>query len=325
MRNILLIIRGNILRLKKDKITLLMIIVVLPIIVGLGVYFGSTNDVKGKIAVINGTSEEQRMIGDVFKENEGIKVEFLNNEIKNTALITGAYLAELKFENGKVKVNEYSNDEIRKIIDSIFYGKEYIISENSVGVAEKITGFLMMFLFYGALASSSFFLQDRENGIYVRVLSGNISFFQYTLGQILYILLVVIVPASIISIGMIKALNVDINMSYGSFLGILILLGTLCSSMIILIGNIFKKTNEVQMNAAIIGMITSLFSGCLMNVEGGSKIIEGIRNILPQKRLLDFVRDFNNSDLIFVVSSIIIFLIIGIYIGSNNYKKGIFA
>ncbi|WP_297632653.1 ABC transporter permease [uncultured Clostridium sp.] len=325
MRNILLIIKGNILRLKKDKVTLLMIIIVLPIIVSLGVYFGSANNVKGKIAVIKSTNEEKMMIENIFKENEGIKIEALNSEIKNTSLITGAYLAEIKFEDGKVKVNEYSNQNIKEIIDSIFYGKEYIASENNVGVVEKITGFLMMFLFYGALASSSFFLQDRENGIYIRVLSGNVSFFQYTLGQILYILLVVIVPASIISIGMIKILSVDINMSYMTFLGILTLLGTLCSSMIILIGNIFKKTNEVQMNAAIIGMITSLFSGCLMNVEGSSKIIETVRNILPQKRLLDFVRDFNNGDLIFVISSIIIFVIIGIYIGSNNYKKGIFA
>lgn len=325
MRNILLIIKGNILRLKKDKVTLLMIIIVLPIIVSLGVYFGSTKDIKGKVAIINPTNEERMIVENIFKENEGIKIETLDSEIKNTSLITSAYLAEIKFEGGKVKVNEYSNKEIRGIVDWIFYGKEYISSENSVGVVEKIIGFLMMFLFYGALASSSFFLQDRENGIYVRVLSGNVSFFQYTLGQILYILLVVIVPASIISIGMIEILNVDINMSYRSFLGILILLGTLCSSMIILIGNIFKKTNEVQMNASIIGMITSLFSGCLINIEGSSKIIEVVRNILPQKRLLDFVQDFNSGDLIFVVSSIIIFVIVGIYIGNNNYKKGIFA
>lgn len=324
MRNIWLIVKGNILRLRKDKVTLLMIVMVLPIIVALGVYFGSNNEVKGKIALINPSIQEKVLFEDIFKDNKGIKIECKEENIKNTSLITGAYLAAVNFENEKVIVNEYSNSEMKQMIDSIFNGKEYKSSENPVAVVEKIVGFLMMFLFYGALAAATFSLQDRESGVYIRVLSGNVSFFEYTLGQILYMLLIVILPAGIISVGMVHLLNVDINMSYISFFGIIALLGALCSSLIIFISSIFKKMNEVQMNAAIIGLITSLFSGCIMNVEGKSRIMESVRNILPQKRLLDFVTDFNMVDLSFVICSICIFIAASIYIGKVNYKKGVF-
>ncbi|MGL4740183.1 MAG: ABC transporter permease [Sarcina sp.] len=324
MRNIWLIVKGNILRVKKNKLILLMFIIILPVIVALGVYFGSSNETKGTIALIKPTVQEEMLFLNIFKENKGIKIETLQEEIKHTSLITGKYLAAVSFDGEKVNVAKYSNSEIKGVIESIFYGKEYKSSMTMTTVVEKIVGFLMMFLFYGALAAATLSLQDRETGVYIRILSGNVSFFEYTIGQILYMLVIVILPASIISLSMIYLLNIDIKMSYTTFLGIIVLLGALCSSLIIFISSIFKKMNEVQMNAAIIGLITSLFSGCIMNVEGESKIIEGIRNILPQKRLLDFVADFNISDLSFVICSIGIFIIASVYIGKINYKKGVF-
>ncbi|MGL5820980.1 MAG: ABC transporter permease [Sarcina sp.] len=324
MKNIWLIVKGNILRVKKNKFILLMFIIILPVIVALGVYFGSSNEIKGTIALIKPTVQEEMLFLNIFKENKGIKIETLQEEIKHTSLITGKYLAAVSFDGEKVNVAKYSNSEIKRFIEFIFYGKEYKSSMTMTTVVEKIVGFLMMFLFYGALAAATLSLQDRETGVYIRILSGNVSFFEYTIGQILYMLVIIILPASIISLSMIYLLNIDIKMSYTTFLGIIVLLGALCSSLIIFISSMFKKMDEVQMNAAIIGLITSLFSGCIMNVEGGSKIIEGIRNILPQKRLLDFVADFNISDLSFVICSSGIFIIASVYIGKVNYKKGVF-
>ncbi|MGL4847446.1 MAG: ABC transporter permease [Clostridium sp.] len=323
MRNIGLIIKGNLLRLLKDKVTLMMILIVLPIIVSLGIYFGGVQEMKGKIVLVNPSVTQENMIKEIFKESEEIKVQSLNENIKNTSLITGAYLAEISFEGNDIRINEYSNKDIKEIIESVINKTEYKGTEEKSMVVTKIVGFLMMFLFYGALATGSLFLQDRDSGVYLRVLSADISFLEYTLGQIFYMMIVLIIPTSIISVGMIEIFNISIEVSILEFLSVIALLGTLCVSMMILISNIFKKMNEVQMNGAIIGMITSLFSGCLIAVDGSNKIIEGIRNLFPQKRLLDFTIDFNIGDLSFVVCSIIIFIFIGVYLGNINYKKGI--
>ncbi|MGL5616803.1 MAG: ABC transporter permease [Sarcina sp.] len=324
MRNIWLVIKGNILRLKRDKLTLIMVFLVMPVIIALGVYFGSNNDINGKIALINPKIEEETMIKNIFKDNLSIEFEVFDKEIKNSSLITGAYLAEVTFKDNNIQVNKYSNKEISGLLNSIFNGEKYDSKEYENNVVDKIAGFLLMFLFYGALSVVTLFLKDRENGVYQRVLTGNVSFLQYNLAQILYLITTITIPTIIMSVIVTKFLNVELNMGYGNFIAIIIAIGILTSSMVIFIANIFKTTSEVQMNGAIIAMISCLFSGCLMPVEGSSKFIEIIRGILPQKRLLDFINNYNFGDLFFVIVAIILFIGVGTYIGKRNYNKGIY-
>lgn len=324
MRNIWLVMKGNILRLKGDKLTLIMIFLVMPIIIALGVYFGSNNEIKGKIALINPNIEEETMIKNIFKDSSSIDFEILDKEIKNSSLITGAYLAEVTFKDNNIIVNKYSNKEIRGLLNSIFNGESYKGKEYENNVIEKISGFLLMFLFYGALSVATLFLKDRENGVYQRVLTGNVSFLQYNLAQILYLISTITIPTIIMSVVVTKFLNVELSMSYGNFIAIIMAIGILTSSMVIFIANIFKTTSEVQMNGSIIAMISCLFSGCLMPVEGSSKFIEIIRDFLPQKRVLDFINNYNFGDLFFVMATIVLFIGVGIYIGKRNYSKGIY-
>ncbi|MDY4720954.1 MAG: hypothetical protein SO297_03295, partial [Clostridium paraputrificum] len=59
-------------------------------------------------------------------------------------------------------------------------------------------------------------------------------------------------------------------------------------------------------------------------IADSNKVIGFIRNILPQKRLIDLSNNFNNTDLIFVIFSILVFGLISVILGERQYKNGDF-
>ena len=325
MRNIFLIVKNNLYRLKRDKASLIMIVFILPIVIGCGIYFSRDIEMKGVIAVSGIEKSEQINIEKALGGSENISFEFLDGEISKTKLIRGEYIAGIKFlENGKVEVSEFSNKEAARQIEAMIKGEEYVSDILAVSTVSKIVGFLAMFLCFCALTIVDPFLSDRENKVYSRVLTANISYYEYTLGQIFYLIITLAIPSMIVSFAITSIFNIDINMGTGMFLLVVFITGLFSSSFAILASNLFKVKMQVAINGSIIVMITSLLSGCVINIEGGNKFIEGIRGLLPQKRLIDFANDLNNIDLIFVIGFIVIALIMSVYIGNKDYEKGVF-
>ncbi|MGL5575574.1 MAG: ABC transporter permease [Sarcina sp.] len=324
MRNIMLILKNNLYRLKYDKATLAIMLIVTPLVVGLGIYFSNNSDIKGKIAVVGVNKQEENMIKTALKANEDIELEFLDKEVENTKLIRGEYIAQLSLEGKKLEVSEFSNTEVKNVLEALLEGKIYKNEEVQISTIAKIVGFLIMFLFFGAISVADPFLSDRENKVYTRVLQGNVSYLQYTIGQLLYIILLLAIPTMIISGITITVFNVNLGINMFSFMGIIFLVGLLSGSYVVLMSNIFKNRTAVAMNTSIISMITCLLSGCLISIDGGNKIVDGIRNLLPQKRLIDFANEFGSTDLLYVLGFIVIALGLSIYIGSKDYEKGVF-
>ncbi|MGL4450167.1 MAG: ABC transporter permease [Sarcina sp.] len=324
MRNIMLILKNNLYRLKYDKATLAIMLIVTPLVVGLGIYFSNNSDIKGKIAVVGVNKQEENMIKTALKANEDIELEFLDKEVENTKLIRGEYIAQLSLEGKKLEVSEFSNTEVKNVLEALLEGKIYKNEEVQISTIAKIVGFLIMFLFFGAISVADPFLSDRENKVYTRVLQGNVSYLQYTIGQLLYIILLLAIPTMIISGITITVFNVNLGINMFSFMGIIFLVGLLSGSYVVLMSNIFKNRTAVAMNTSIISMITCLLSGCLISIDGGNKIVDGIRNLLPQKRLIDFANELGSTDLLYVLGFIVIALGLSIYIGSKDYEKGVF-
>lgn len=324
MRNIILILKNNLYRLKYDKVSVFMMLIITPLMVGLGVYFSNDVEIKGKIAVNGASTKQEEVIKTAFKENESIELEFLKDEIENTKLIRGEYVAQVTLADKNIEINEFSNTEVKNTLEALIEGKVYESEVEQVSTASKIIGFLVMFLFFGSIAVADPFLSDRENKIYTRVLQGNVSYIEYTLGQLIYTIAILGVPAMIISGIMVSVLDINLGMSTLSFMGIVFLVGLLSGSYITFMGNIFKTRTAVGMNTSIISMVTCLLSGCLISIDGGNKIVDGIRNLLPQKRLIDFANELGGTDLICVLGFIVIALGLSIYIGSKDYEKGVF-
>ena len=292
MRNILLVMKNNLYRFTKEKVMMTMVVGVMPIIICLGVYFNGMDSIKGKIAVVGARIEEKEMI---------------------------------EFQGNEPSVISYGKDDIKKTLEANLKGEVYVGDDNNATVQGKIIGFLIMFLFFGATTMvMDFFLVDRENGTYTRVLSGKISYFQYITGQMLYSTVILTIPSTMWSVFILKVLNVNLEISYSLFTFLLLLVGVLSSSFGMFISTIFKDRASASMGGSIVVMITCLLGGCLINIADSNKVIGFIRNILPQKRLIDLSNNFNNTDLIFVIFSILVFGLISVILGERQYKNGDF-
>lgn len=326
MRNILLVTKNNLYRFMKEKAMMVMVILVMPIIICLGVYFSSTDTLKGNIAVVGATSEEKDMIEASMDNNEKVNIEFLEKSPSKSELIKGVYLAEVNFEGNEPKVISYGKEEIKKSLEASLKGETYVIDKGNDTVQGKVIGFLIMFLFMGASTMvMDFFLCDRENGTYTRVLSGKISYFQYIAGQMLYSILILSIPSTIWSVLILKVLNINLGISYSLLIFLLLVGGILSSSFGMFIATIFKDRRAANMGGSIITMITCLLGGCLINFNDTNKIIGFIRDMLPQKRLIDLANSFNNVDLIFIIVTILLLILITVILGKRQYKNGDFV
>lgn len=326
MRNILLVMKNNLYRFTKEKGMMVMIIVVMPIIISMGIYFNGADNIKGKLAVVGARSEQQEIIKDSLKDNGKIKVEFLEKSPSKTELIKGVYLAEISFKESEPKVISYGKEDIQKALEASLKGEVYVSEEDNDTVQGKIIGFLIMFLFMGAATMvMDFFLTDRENGTYTRVLSGKISYFQYITGQMIYSLIILSIPSTVWAVLILKVLNINLDISYSLLTFLLLLVGILSSSFGMFISTIFKDRTSASMGGSIIVMITCLLGGCLINFKDTNKVIGFIRDIIPQKRLIDLSNSFNTEDLLFVICAILIFISISVILGKRQYENGDFV
>ena len=324
MRNILLVVKNNLQRIIKEKIMLFMVIIILPIVVYFGVYFGQINDIKGKLAIVGANVQQEIMMKESMKDNSNINPVFLDKEPSTTDLIKGIYLAQIDFRRGDPKVISYGNEDIKLSLEASLKGEVYEGSEEIQTVEGKIIGFLIMFLFFGSLMVMDNFLTDREKGVYVRVLHGKLSYFQYMIGQILYSMLTLILPTVILTLFVIKILAVELSISYGLMSLLIVLVGILSSSFAILISTICKNKVAVTMGGSAIAMITCLLGGCIVNIVDSNKVMEFLRGFLPQKRLIDLANSFNNEDLTFLLIVIVLFIGVSVFIGKKQYENGEF-
>jgi ABC-2 type transport system permease protein len=324
MRNILLVIKNNLQRLIKDKLLLCMMIIVLPIIVYLGIFFSQMDGIKGKLAIVGANLEQESMMKELIKDNSNVNLVFLEEKPTNTDLIKGIYLAEINLSKGEPEVISYGREELKLYLEGALKGEVYTGKVENPVVEAKIIGFLIMFLFFGSLMVIDNFLTDRENGVYVRVLNGKLSYFQYMIGQVLYSIATLTLPTLILSLMVLKILAVELSMSIGLLSLLIVLVGLLSSSFSVLISTICKSKVSVIMGGSAITMITCLLGGCLVNIVDSNKIMGFIRNLIPQKRLIDLANGFNNEDLIFIVATIILFITFSLIVGKKQYENGEF-
>ncbi|PJI09454.1 MULTISPECIES: ABC transporter permease [Clostridium] len=325
MRNILLIIKNNLYRLSKEKIIIFMLIIVLPIVIYFGIYFSQTDSITGKIAIVKANNKQEERVKKSVKGKEKVTLKFLSKEPTKTDLIKGIYLAEIKFKKSKPDVISYGKEDVKKGIEAAIKGKTYVDNKDNITVQGKIIGFLTMFLFFGSIMIMDFFLTDRENSVYSRVLIAKISYYEYIIGQMVYCLCVLTVPSIIMSLVIIKILSIQLRISTGLFLLLIFLVGLLSSSFSILICTLCKNKASASMMGSIVTMITCLLGGCIINIVDSNKIIGAIRECLPQKRLIDLANKYNNGDLIFLIVIILLFVSISIFVGKRQYENGDFA
>lgn len=324
MKNIFLVVKNNLYRLKWERASLIMILFVMPFIIYFGIYFGSAKDIKGQIAIVGASEAEKTLFTQSFDGYDKIRLKFMDTEPSATELIKGIYLAQITLEDGRPEIISYGNQDIKGSLEAAFEGKTYTSSALSITTQGKIAGFLVMFFFFGGSMAMDFFLSDRDSGVYRRTLMMNVTYLQYILGQLFYTLIIFTLPSLLETFLIIKLLNVEISIGMGAFGAVILFIGLLSSSFAILVSTFCKNKLTTQMTCSAIAMISSLFGGCLIDVVDSNRLLAAVRNLIPQKRIIDLANEFGYQDMLYLLFFVLILISVSTVYGYRQYKRGDF-
>ncbi|MBE6046838.1 MAG: ABC transporter permease [Clostridium sp.] len=322
MKNILVIFKNNLLGIKKYLFLLLVMLISIPLIFLMGKTFSNENEELKKNIAVNCESESQeREVKEKLEDSKVYNLIF-TNEVHKTDLINGKYLAEVGYEDGEAFIKSYrSNDDI-SYLNNLFFGSEISKSKNNTMVC-KVIGFLCILIFMVSKLFMGNLLEERENGILSRILTGGVSFYEYSSSQMLFNFLVIFIPCVVLSIISIFVLEIK-TINFGYFLLLLMFVCLTASSFAFCVFNCFKKKVTVEFVSSMVILLTSIFGGCIIDTYDDNKVISFIRTLIPQKILINLGDVFEVKKIILLIIINVVFIFVGMSVGKSNCDKGIY-
>lgn len=198
------------------------------------------------------------------------------------------------------------------------------LGQTSSGPGVQILGFMMMFLLMNAFGGLFVFSQDKEEGQLARVTLTPMSFAGYLTAHCAYCLIGVIPEFALL--GVFQTMGYDIGITLMDYLGLMLLLSMLGIAAALLLHTLIHKRDNANMlgNATI--MLTSLLAGGFSLAVRHAPVADAIRDLLPQKRFMDFAAALENgvpldqsASLLYVIGFIAVLLIVSCIILRKSY------
>lgn len=323
MKNILVILKNNLLGIKKYIFLLIVLMICVPLLIFMGKTFSNENELLIKnIAVCCENSKQEEEVKEKLKDNKTFNLIY-TNDVKKLDLINGKYVALVLYKDNEVTVKSYRNNDDVRYLDNLFLGESITLTKNNTTLCKSI-GFLCILIFMVSKLFMGNILDERENGIMSRMLIGGVSFDEYSAAQILFNFLIIFIPSSILSVLTITILGIEtINIEY--FVLLLMLMCLTASSFSFCIFNCFTEKVTVEFVSSMVILLSSIFGGCIIDTYDNNALISFIRNLLPQKILINLGDFFEIKTIVLLLIINLIFIIVGIRVGKNNCEKGIYT
>ena len=180
---------------RKNKFMICIIIVgvLIMLILSMGLN-GDFGVIKKKVAVYCQEGERQNELKRIFADQDRIKLYFIDTMPEDSELISGKYAALITETSGKYAVTTYQQNETIEYIKATLKKQSYQLTKAESLYLPQTIGFLTIFLLMISKLLLGSFLEERENGIYQRILMGQVTHNQYAISEILFTIILTMVP-----------------------------------------------------------------------------------------------------------------------------------
>ena len=312
------IIKMTIDRIVHHKIYLLMSVFVTPLVVFGAVFFtNNVESIKAHIAVLQ---EDQLPI-----ESKDIKVTTVETEPPFSELVSGKYDAVIKKVNGEYEIQTVKGEEFKERLVDYAKGNRDAFSKTDRGIAANFIGFMTMFILLFCSMLYKFYYSEK-NGINKRILASKIGFIEYAISHASVVFLIVFIPAILTVLLARATIGFATTVSNIELFFILFVLCMMSTSFNLVISAIFKTEANGSLVGAMIILLTTLIAGSMFEVSKGG-VIQQIANFLPQKHILDFTIQLENTgsanymNMLWIILLSILVAIIGITIDKRRMKQ----
>ncbi len=287
MKNALIIIKNNFLRIGERKNYLIIMVIVTTLTLLFAVYFTSKFEVKGNIAVVTNSTQIKAA------DSKYLKVSILKELPPKSLLVMNKYDAVIIDEgNGEFKIQSIKSDDFNQKVLQALTNKGTVGFDKEVnrGIGSNILGYLIMFLLLQGATYMMLFSEDKEYRIIKRVISSPVSVGTYLFSHAVTNFLLILIPTFIIICISKALLGVNVGFGYFQYFAFLSLMTLLATSFALFMSSITKKADNSVMATSAIAVLSSILAGSFGKIGNHSTVMKNVLNILPQKNYLSIVQ-----------------------------------
>ena len=242
-------------RISHDKAFLIVYLVLIPIVMGIAVYFTNTMSYQMQIGVV----------GDIETVvNDEIQYIPLKEIPKNSQMVLNQYDAVVYQEGLNVKVLSTKGEEYNQAIQLLMNGQiDSLSTDKGRGTASNILGFLMMVISLLGVQIYSYYFDERK-GINKRILGTSVHCYQYMLSHFIVVFSFLFVPAVTVICGALFIFDIALSIALWQFVLTLMLLCFFATAFGLWI-NVLSKTLEESM---MLGNMFAIVVLCKYRLRG---------------------------------------------------------
>lgn len=328
MMNVINLFRNNFRRILAKKAVIIVALVVIPIIIGIAVFFSGKMMMKQHIAIVS-THEYK------IPQNDIVEVDVLNKRPATSSLLLGKYAAIVEEKsNGGYEITSIRSKADKQVVENFLKYKKVPQDgkdkQVETGAGTKILGFILMIVLMQGVALITLYPEDRTMKTLKRVLIAPVSGKQYLLAQEIFTFVCLYIPTYLAVVVTKIYFGVEIGFSLG-MIGILIgILSALSTALALFFASALDR--DISLVASGIYTITSILAGCFYSFTENNKILDSICSILPQKTYMTMIKGIENGkgilefkgNLIYLLAWIVVFWLLGSVMTTRKMKKGIY-
>lgn len=231
-------------------------------------------------------------------------------------------------EDGSLSIETLRSDDFKTAVAVLVADPSYNadLGQTEEGSGVQILGFMMMFLLMNSFGALFVFSEDKEGGQLSRISLAPVSFAGYLSAHCSYCLIGVIPEFALLVV--FQAMGYDIGIALSGYLGLILLLALLGVSCALLLHTLIRKRDNANMLGNAIIMLTSLLAGGFSLAVRHAPVADALRDLLPQKRLMDFAAALENgvpadqyASLMYVVGFVVVLLVAACLLLRRQYIR----
>ena len=311
---------------KKHIIVISLCITVLTIL--LAIYFTSKFEIKGNVALITN--------GEASIDSEFYQITAFKEKPPMSSLVMNKFDAiVIDHGDGKFDIQSIKGEEFDKKLTLALIDPSLLLfeEEETRGRGTNIVGFLVMFVFLQGLMYMSYFSEDKQTGMFKRVIGTPTSVISYLFAHCSFNFLMTFLPTVLGLVIAKEILLVDIGFGYLQYAFIVGLLSLLATAFTLFMNVISDNHDNMMALSSSIIFITTILAGCFYSFGNNEMTIDYFTKWLPQKYLMTLVQGMENGkslyqmnrELLYLLFFSLILLCIGTYECTRRLKKGRYA
>ncbi|HDX9579496.1 TPA: ABC transporter permease [Bacillus pseudomycoides] len=322
--------RNRLERMLTKKAVILVAVVIIPLMIGISIYFSGQTLLKDTIAFV--TDDPQSIPSD-----PRINIVQVDETPPLSSLVLGHYNYLVEKKGSSYKVTTLKTESDKKNIEQFvntgrlpksYQGEDQIHAERGPGT--NILGFISMLILMQGVALTTLYPEDRMLKTFRRILTSPVNAKKYMFVQSIFTFICLYIPSYLAIVITSLVTGVDIGYSFGMLAILLGILTLLATGFSIFMASIMEQ--NISLVTSGISIVTCLLGGCFIAFTSNNTIFDTFCNILPQKAFMTLIHGVElgqsilefKGQLIYLFVWTVILWFIGVFVTNRRVHKGMY-